>query len=130
MAYNSALMAISRDQAPRDWSATQDALGKRAEKMGDGNGRAATDRLEAAVARLSEGAGKFGPETQYPLEWAATQIDLGYALLRLGGTRERNPRLGSACQGLYRCAGVISPRKRAPQDGATAENNLRQTTPT
>jgi tetratricopeptide (TPR) repeat protein len=119
-AYNSALLAISRDQSPKDWAAMQDALGNALAKLGERE--SGTDRLEAAVAAYQK-ALEIRTREKSPLEWAATQNDLGYALIRLGERENGTARLEAAVKVYTEVLGVLS-QDKSPQDWGTAENNL------
>jgi tetratricopeptide (TPR) repeat protein len=119
-AYNSALMATSRDQSPQDWAAVQNALGNALAKLGERE--SGTDRLEAAVAAYQK-ALEIRTREKFPREWAATQNDLGYTLERLGERENGTTRLEAAVKVYSDVLGVLT-QEKAPLDWAMAENNL------
>ena len=58
-----------------------------------------------------------------PLDWAATQNNLGNALQTLGAREDGTQRLDEAV-GAYRAALEVRTRERVPLDWAAAQNNL------
>ena len=64
-----------------------------------------------------------GPATRVPLDWAATQNNLGSALLTLGERESGTARLEEAVAA-YRVALEERTRERVPLDWATTQHNL------
>ncbi len=89
----------------------------------DSRGReSGTARLEEAVVAYRARLEEYSRE-RVPLDWAATQNNLGTALWILGGRESGTARLEEAVVGLSRGAGGIHPRARAARLGDDADQS-------
>ena len=85
-------------------------------------GSATPNGLEEAVVALRLALGQYTPE-RTPLDWAATQNNLGNALLALGKRESDSDRLEQALRA-YRAALEERTRGRVPLAWAMTQNNL------
>ena len=116
--------AAAADIVPRHDSATRwryvlaqaSALYQQGEEFGD---NAALRNAHAAY----QSALVLAPRERVPLDWAATQNNLGSALQRLGERESGTARLEQAVEA-YRAALEERTRERVPLNWATTQNNL------
>src|SRR5258708_4380180 len=85
-------------------------------------------RLEQAVAAFRDALMEYARE-RAPLQWAATQSNLGGALATLGARESGTARLEEAVAA-YRDALTERTRERVPLDWAATQNNLGTALPT
>ena len=90
------------------------------------SGSAGTERLEQAVAAFTE-ALKERTRARVPLDWAATQSNLGAALVALGEREGGTERLEQAVVAFTEALKERT-RARVPLDWAATQNNLDRTT--
>ena len=86
------------------------------------SGRAAPSGLEEAIDAYRTALEERTRE-RVPLDWAATQNNLGVALRSLGGREGGTERLEEAIDA-YRAAFEERTRERVPLDWAATQNNL------
>ena len=113
----------SRIVALADVLKARDYLRSRAHalaKLGDEFGDNAAVREAIELLRATPAAGDRAKD---PLDWAATQNNLGRALFRLGEREKETKTLDEAVVA-YRAALEERTRKRTPLDWATTQNNL------
>ena len=128
-AYREALKEYTRDREPRGWAATQNNLGTALKALGEREARKALGEWEASTAWLEEAvtayreALKEYTRDREPLNWAATQNNLGNALQALGAREAGTARLEEAAT-VYREALKERTRDRVPLDWAATKNNL------
>ncbi len=127
VAYRAALKENTRERVPLDWAATQNNLGTALCALGE---RAfGTKRLEQAVAAFQQAVAAYRAALEertrerVPLDWAATQNNLGVVLRALGEREDRTERLEQAVAA-YRAALEENTRERVPLDWAGTQNNL------
>ena len=134
-----ALAEYPRSEAPLDWAETQADLGNVLWRLGEREGGAARldeavaafraaleeetrEHLEAAVAAY-RAALEENTRERVPLQWAATQNNLGAALKSLGERERGTARLEEAVAA-YRAALEERTRDRVPLQWAATQVNL------
>ncbi len=118
--FGHALAEYPRSQAPLEWAATQNNLGKALERLGERV--SGTARLEEAVAAFRAALEERTRE-RVPLDWARTQMGLGTALRALGERESGTARLEEAVAAC-RAALEERTRERVPLDWAATQMGL------
>jgi tetratricopeptide (TPR) repeat protein len=118
------LAGYPRERAPLEWAEFQNNLGLALFYMGiQLNDRESTSKcLEEAVAAFREALVERTRE-QAPLDWAATQDNLGMALYRLGRLDDGTVYLEKAAAA-FRDALTVRTRSQTPVEWAMTQNNL------
>ncbi len=116
--YEAALTVFTYDTSPRNWAATQIALGIALCNRIQGD---KAQNLEAAIAAFTTGLKVF-THNAYPQEWAKTQMNLGIAYFyRIVGDKIENIEDGIAASlaalKVFNCEAY-------PQDWAQTQSNL------
>jgi tetratricopeptide (TPR) repeat protein len=124
-AYRAAFEEHTRARVPLDWAMTQNNLGTALATLGQresGAPDAGRGRLEEAVAAY-RAALEEHTRARVPLQWAATQNNLGTALATLGQRESGTARLEEAAAAC-RAALEEYTRARVPLQWAMTQNNL------
>jgi tetratricopeptide (TPR) repeat protein len=130
-AYDAALEERTRERVPLDWAQTQTNLGNALTRLGEresgtqasaGAGRL---RLEEAVDAYRAALAERTRES-VPLDWAATQNNLGIVLRTLGERESGTERLEQANEAC-RAALLERTRERVPLDWAHSQHGLAET---
>jgi hypothetical protein len=129
-AYRAALGELRRDLAPREWARMQNSLGNALEALSEQEfceRKYDRNQLRLAVEAFQSALEGQTPEAS-PAEFAATNVNLGDALLALGeGEAAENPAYGhdllSRAAAAYRAA-LSAADGRAPVEAAKIKINL------
>jgi tetratricopeptide (TPR) repeat protein len=129
-AYRAALSELRRDLAPQEWARMQNNLGNAPEALSEQafcERKYDRDQLRQAVEAFQSALEGQTPEAS-PAEFAATNVNLGDALLALGeGEAAENPAYGhdllSRAAAAYRAA-LSTADGQAPVDAAKIKINL------
>ena len=119
-AYRAALQERTRDRVPLDWAATQNRLGN-ALMLLSGFGLWDLDEkaLLAQAVEAYRAALQERTRDRVPLDWAATQNNLGNALRRSGKTEDLADAIAA-----YRAALEETSRERDPLQWALIQSNI------
>ncbi|MGE0005230.1 MAG: caspase family protein [Parvibaculaceae bacterium] len=118
--YETALAAVGRATAPRDWARTQNNLGIALHALGDRETDSET--LDRAATAFIAALVVF-PRDSDPIDWGMAQNNLGNVLQTLGEREVGTGRLLEAARA-YEAALQTLTREAAPLDWAGAQNNL------
>jgi tetratricopeptide (TPR) repeat protein len=129
-AYQAALGELRRELAPEEWARMQKNLGSALEALAEHefcDRKYRRDQLIQAVEAFESALEAQTPDSA-PVEFAATSVNLGDALLALGeGEWAENPSYGAdllrRAAAAYRAA-LATPGGRAPVDNAKIKINL------
>ncbi len=124
VAFREAREEFTRESVPLEWAVTQNNLGVALRALGERESGQVEliRRLEEAVAAFREALKEFSRE-RVPLQWAATQNNLGVALRALGARESGAEKLEQAVVA-YREALKEYTRARVPLQWAMTQMNL------
>jgi tetratricopeptide (TPR) repeat protein len=123
-AYRAALQECPRERVPLDWAMTQNNLGTALTSLGItslGERESSTRRLEEAIIVLRE-ALKERTRERVPLDWAATQYNLGVALQTLGERESGTVHLEEAVAAFQKALSVFEVANVPPYIEGTRRN--------
>jgi tetratricopeptide (TPR) repeat protein len=129
-AYRDAMKEFTRERMPLQWAAAQHNLGAALAELGRReSAQALLDKRKPGTARLEEGviafreALKERTRGRVPLDWAATQHNLGTVLTLVGALKPGTAQLKEAVVA-FREALKERTRERVPLDWAETHQNL------